>query len=97
VPDASDANKAKLLGKWFGHVAGEAVALEFLEDGRLAYVILTAQGTQIIRMTYRVDGPMLVTDQPSHPKEERTRFSWDDSGALVLEFGGDKSRFTRPD
>jgi hypothetical protein len=96
MPDASDANRAKLIGKWFGRVAGEAVALEFLEDGRLAYAILTQQGsTQIMRMTYRVEGTFLVTEQPSHPREERTSLGWDESGALVLEFGGEKSRFTR--
>jgi hypothetical protein len=84
-----------LIGKWFGLVAGEGVGLDFLEDGRLAYGILTKQGTRIIRMTYRVEGAFLVTDQPSHPREERTRYWWDESGALILEFGGEKSRFTR--
>jgi hypothetical protein len=92
---ASDSTRAKLIGKWFGLVAEERVGLEFLEDGRLVYAILTPKGTQIMRLTYRVDGDMLVTDQPSHPREERTRFGWDDTGVLILEFGGVKSRFTR--
>jgi hypothetical protein len=95
LPDAADSNRAKLIGKWFGRVAGEGVGLDFLEDGRLVYAILTAKGTQIIRMTYRVDGTYLVTDQPSHPREERTRFSWDTSGTLILEFEGVKTTFTR--
>ena len=95
MPDASNANRAKLIGKWFGRVAGDAVRLDFLEDGRLAYAILNEERTQIVRMTYRVEGAILVTDQPSHPHEERTRFSWDESGALVLEFGGETSRFSR--
>jgi hypothetical protein len=95
MADASDATRAKLIGKWFGIVAGERVGMDFLEDGRLAYAILTKKGTQIIRMTYRVDGETLITDQPSHPREERTRFWWDESGALVLEFGGEKCQFTR--
>jgi len=95
MPDASDTNRAKLIGKWYGRVSGETVGLEFLEDGRLAYAILTEHRTQIMRMTYRVDGEFVVTDQPSNPREERTRFLWDDSGALVLEFGGEQSRFTR--
>ena len=95
MADASDATRAKLIGKWSGVVAGEGVGMDFLEDGRLAYTILTKKGTQIIRMTYRIDGEMLITDQPSHPREERTRFWWDKSGALVLEFGGEKCQFTR--
>jgi hypothetical protein len=95
MPDASNTDRAKLIGKWFGRVSDEAVGLEFLEDGRLAYAILTENSTQIMRMTYRVDGAVLVTDQPSHPRKEGTRFWWDESGALVLEFGGEQSRFTR--
>lgn len=40
-------------------------------------------------------GRFLVTDQPSNHHEERTRFGFDESSALVLEFGGEQSRFTR--
>jgi hypothetical protein len=93
--DAASVDRVKLIGKWFGRVGGEAVALEFLEDGRLAYVVMTTHGSQVMRMTYRVEGSYLITDQPSHRREERTPFRWDESGALVLEFGGEQSRFTR--
>jgi hypothetical protein len=94
MAETSDANRARLIGKWFGLVADERVGHEFLEDGRLAYAILTPKGTKMMRMTYRVEGDILITDQPSHPREERTRFGWDESGALILEFGGMKSRLT---
>jgi hypothetical protein len=87
--------RKELLGRWYGKVEGEAVALEFLDDGRLAYAIRTESSTQIIRMTYRTEGDILITDQPSHPQEERTRFNIEPDGTLVLEFQGQQSRFTR--
>ena len=41
-----------------------------------------------------IDGDTLVTDQPSHPREERTRFDLLGQ-TLVLHYGGGKARFTR--
>lgn len=35
-------------------------------------------------LTYRVEGDVLVTDQPSDPREERTKFKFTASGNLVL-------------
>ena len=89
-----------LQGKWvidpsdhsaiaeFGHVE-----LEF-KRGRLTYAIVLAKTRQIIQMTYGIDANMLVTDQPPHPKTERTRFHLD-GGTLTLAFGGTEGRFIR--
>jgi hypothetical protein len=60
----------------------------------MAYAVVAGDKTQSMRMTYRVDGAVLVTDQPSSPKEERTGFRFD-GDALILEFAGVASRFTR--
>ena len=84
-----------LLGKWMGRFNGEPVAIEFRPDGRMAYVVLSGGKTQIMRMTYRVEGDVLITDQPSQPREERSRFRLDPDGALVLSFGGSDTRFER--
>ena len=65
-----------LLGKWMGRFNGEPIAMEFHKGGRLAYVALSPRGpTQIMRLTWRVEGDDLITDQPSHPDEQRTKFS----------------------
>jgi len=57
-----------LIGKWM-LVNGEPVAMEFRGDGKLAYVVVTAEGkTQTMRLIYRVEGDTLVTDQPSSPR-----------------------------
>ncbi len=93
--EAQSADLVKLVGKWFGRVAGESVALEFLPDGRLAYVVLSGDRTNTIRMTYRLDADWLVTDQPSAPHEERTKFWFENANRLVLKFGGAATTFTR--
>lgn len=70
------------------------MAMEFLPDGRLAMVFLQGQRRQTIRLSYRVEGGELVTDQPSEPREQRSRFSFVGSD-LVLDFDGEKTRLSR--
>lgn len=36
-------------------------------------------------MTFRVEGEWLITDQPSHPHEERVRFSFNGDDRLVIQ------------
>jgi hypothetical protein len=84
-----------LLGNWFGTVGGESVRLEFTGDGHLNYEISSGGRRQIMLLTYRVDGGAIVTDQPSHPREERTAFRFGARGTLVLAFGGIESLFRR--
>ena len=84
-----------MIGDWFGAVAGEPVRLEFKDDGHLNYEIRSSERRQIMLLTYRVDGDTIVTDQPSHPHEERTAFRFDADGNLVLAFGGIETTFQR--
>lgn len=77
-----------------GRVNGEPVGLEFLADGRLAYVVLSGGKTQGMRLTYRLDGDVLVTDQPSAPQEIRSPFRIERSD-LTISFAGTESRFQR--
>ena len=84
----------QLLGRWYAVVNGEPVGLEFLADGRAAYVILSGGKQQTMRLTWSLEGNDLVTNQPSDPREERTRFALDDDG-LLLTFRGVAARFTR--
>ena len=39
-------------------------------------------------LTYKVDGDQLITDQPSHPREERTKVEFQGKD-LILDFQGD--------
>jgi len=83
-----------LVGKWYGRYDGEPVAMEFLSDGRLAYAVVSSGKTQVMKMTWRAEGNMLVTDQPSSPAEQKTDFSFDGAD-LILNWGGVSTRFSR--
>jgi hypothetical protein len=61
------------------------VSLDFSRNGALTYTIHTEGKRQIMLLAYRIDGDVLITDQPSDPKEERTRFKITPVRKLVLE------------
>lgn len=91
-----------LIGTWIVDEAdGRALAelgnvlLEFDENEGLTYVIRGHDRDQIIKLRYRIDGDTIITDQPSAPQVERTRFSISEDGMLTLAFGGTPYRFYR--
>jgi hypothetical protein len=73
----------------------EPAEADFRDDGRLYYSVLSGQRWQIMKLRYRIEGDTLVTDQPSHPREERSRFALAPDGTLTIEFAGNKSAFRR--
>ena len=92
----------RLIGRWQVDPADAAsiealgdIAIEFDADGNLIYIIRSGERDEVILMTYRVDGDTIVTDQPSHPRPERTRYAISGDGALTLWFAGAASRFVR--
>ena len=86
--------RERLLGRWYGKFNGQAMAVEFAPDGKLACVFLEGDKQQIIRLTYSVDGDVLVTDQPSSPRPERTKAEFS-RGDLILELQGVQTRLSR--
>jgi hypothetical protein len=88
-------SSSSVIGKWMGRVNGAPVALEFRDDGRLAYVALAGGGqTQVMRLTYRIEGNTLVTDQPSQPRDERSEFHLE-GDVLSIVFAGKRTEFLR--
>ena len=91
----------RLFGRWSlikaeGAIeTGDGVTMTFTEDGKLVYVIHQKDSKQIMNLVFRVEGNHLVTNQPTHPQEQRTSFSFDAEGHLVLEYDGSKSWFAR--
>jgi len=91
----------RLLGTWRlvksdGAIdTGNGVTMTFTRDGKLVYVIHQDRSDQIMNLLFSVDGDCLVTNQPSSPQPESTRFSFDDEGQLVLDYGGTKAWFVR--
>lgn len=83
---------AHLLGTWRTDPNDEwsrrtygVVSLRFEADGTLVYAIHLPSKDQLMHLRYRVDGDILVTDQPSAPREERTRFFFTPDGRLGIE------------
>lgn len=90
-----------LIGQWrFLHADKRApdqsgVVITFDKHGGLTYEIMSQEMMQTIKLTYRVENSWLITDQPSSPRVERTRFQITPSGELVLEFEGTKSWYQK--
>ena len=74
---------------------GERVQMQFEPGGGLTYGALEQGNWQVMLMSYRTEGDTLVTDQPSNPREESTRFEIRPDGILQLEFGGSVCNFVR--
>lgn len=89
-------NDSSLLGKWSCEPGGgEDTTLEFKEGGQLEYTICGTEKDQKIFLTYRVENNTLITDQPSHPREEHTPFAFTENGKLVLIYGDKRSLYIR--
>jgi hypothetical protein len=76
-----EADKLDLLGLWVTDPEDHAslseygrVALDFRPDGQLIYTIFAEGSRQVVRLVYQITDDVLITDQLSSPREERTRF-----------------------
>jgi hypothetical protein len=84
----------QLLGTW-RQANDHSVIMTFFQDGRLEYRTRENDKLQIMILTYRIDGAEIISDQPSAPHEERTRFAFEEEDTLVLTHGGEETRFKR--
>jgi|HubBroStandDraft_6_1064221.scaffolds.fasta_scaffold264932_1 hypothetical protein len=93
---------SRLLGIWesdpadsptMGHYG--QTRLHFFESGALTYTIRSENLDQVIRLTYDADGDTITTQQPSSPREERTKYAIDEDGRLSLNHDGVVSRYRR--
>ena len=91
----------RLSGRWRLYRAegeldvGDGATMTFTNDGKLIYVIEENGKLQIMNLVYRVSGDTIVTNQASAPREEVSRFSFDEDDNLIIEFGGTSSWFKR--
>ena len=70
------------------------VSMTFTEDGQLIYDIDAGDKLQRMNLVYRVSGDTIISDQPSHPQEQRTKFKIENN-KLTLELDGEKTMFIR--
>ena len=73
------------------------VSLGFDPDGSLKYTIHSESKDQKIFLSCRVEGGMIISTQPTAPREERTAYTIDSNGKLTLWFQGTPSVFVRAD
>ena len=87
---------ADLIGRWREvGPENEASTMVFTEDGELIYSIHSGDRTEIINLVYEVSGDQLITDQPSSPRKEISKFYFEPNGILVIDYQGEKTRFMR--
>jgi hypothetical protein len=89
----------RLIGSWHlvrsdGEIdAGNEVEMEFFPNGQLTYAIAEGKKWQLSLLTYKVAGDVIITNQPSAPGEERTKFAFEPDGKLRLETDGTRTWF----
>ena len=81
---------SKLLGSW---IAG-STKMTFTPNGKLSYEINENEKVSIINMTYELSGDIILTNQPSHPRIERTRYNITDN-ILTLDYNGEISKYKK--
>ena len=89
-----------LVGRWRlvrteGPANYQNVTMDFRPDGSLQYSIELPDRIQIMNLTYSISGDVIVSNQPSAPSEERTRFILGTDGRLELDHEGTRSWFER--
>jgi len=87
----------KLYGCWHlvRSVAQDPVEIEFTPNGEIFYSVESNHHWSIIKLTYKVEKNIIISDQPSHPQEQRTNFKIEKDGTLILELNGDTTRYHR--
>lgn len=93
---------ARLHGTWISDIEDELtnktignVSMTFTQDGKLFYDSIEDEKRQRMNLIYWTTGDIVYTDQPSHPRQEQTKFSFPTADTLLLEFGGQCTKFKR--
>ena len=69
--------------------------MKFKDDGQLIYRIHLVGETKISILTYRIQNGLLITNQPSAPREGQTGYTITPEDKLILDYGFSTSRFIR--
>jgi len=87
IIDPSDAKAKDIYGE---------IRMEFTSDGKLFYSILEGNKYSRINLIYWIeDDHILCTDQPSHPKVEKTDYEITFDNKLVLKYAGTPASFIK--
>lgn len=88
--------KEELIGTWvidskdtFGDVS-----MTFKDNGSLIYLVKDGDKDNAMFLTYRVEGEYTITDQPSSPREEKTKAKIGNN-KLLLDYEGVISSYSK--
>ena len=71
------------------------ISFEFSNGHNLTCNIYEDGKVQKIFLIYKVQNDVIITDQPSSPQVEKTKFKFLDDGKLMLAFNGVESIFIK--
>jgi hypothetical protein len=71
------------------------VRMEFLADGHLRYHVDVGGKDQVIGLVYRVEGDLLLTDNPAAPHSASVRIEHGEADVLILDFAGPRAMLVR--
>ena len=69
--------------------------MRFTSDGQLLYDINAGNKLQRTNLVYKINGDIIISNQPPHPQEEKTKFRIEDDNKLIMELNGGKAIFLR--
>jgi hypothetical protein len=92
----------RLEGVWASDMEDETtrnsignVTMVFTNDGKLVYEILEGAKVQRMNMVYWTSGDTLYSDQPSNPRQESTKYKFENNSSLNLEYDGVITKFKK--
>ncbi|HLO56446.1 MAG TPA: hypothetical protein VK169_19270 [Saprospiraceae bacterium] len=91
----NDSRDKLLYGEWQAiYIESENLKMSFYPDGTLVYKIIYNDKTQIMNLTYYTRNGFIISNQPSKPKEETTKYYFENNyTVLCLEFEGELTKF----
>jgi hypothetical protein len=100
-PAMTELPDPRLLGRWrlFRSAPGldfaPNVRMEFQPGGRLQYSFTAGENPQTVMLIYRVEGDLLLTDNPVAPHATTSKFWFGPGDVLAIDFAGAVAFFIR--
>jgi hypothetical protein len=84
-----------LIGTWISDsVEFQGTKMTFTSNGKLIYKITENGNVSIINMVFETSGDLIISNQPSHPRIEKTRYSIS-GNLLTLDYDGVLSKYRK--
>ena len=86
---------ANLIGTWISDSSEfPDTKMTFTSNGKLIYEINESEKVSIMNLTYEIYNDMIYSNQPSHPRVEKTKYSIS-GDVLTLYYSGEISKYKR--